>query len=235
MKHFTIDVENAITFHDSRKAARETGLPVFSNEVQFADAIGDDTKRLIEIYNSLSGVTPVKKFANRKVATERIWRVIQGLGAPAAPVAQDAASDSNGTPDPVAGEHQAAIESAADRIEAPASPEASEELATTGAQAPGVAPRKAKATTKASAAKNAPKGKKAAKGQDAGPREGSKTAQVVAMLQRKGGATLAEIMAKMGWQRHTVRGFMAGAMKKAGFAVESFKPEGGERTYRINK
>jgi hypothetical protein len=30
------------------------------------------------------------------------------------------------------------------------------------------------------------------------------------MLQRKNGATLAEIMDKMGWQRHTVRGFMAG-------------------------
>jgi hypothetical protein len=29
------------------------------------------------------------------------------------------------------------------------------------------------------------------------------------------------------------RGFMAGAMKKAGYTVESFKPEGGERTYRI--
>jgi hypothetical protein len=35
------------------------------------------------------------------------------------------------------------------------------------------------------------------------------------MLQRKNGATLAEIMEKMGWQRDTVRGFMAGAMKKA--------------------
>jgi hypothetical protein len=30
------------------------------------------------------------------------------------------------------------------------------------------------------------------------------------------------------------RGFMAGAMKKAGYNVESFKPEGGERTYRIH-
>jgi len=30
-----------------------------------------------------------------------------------------------------------------------------------------------------------------------------------------------------------VRGFMAGAMKKAGYAVESFKPVGGERTYRL--
>jgi len=51
---------------------------------------------------------------------------------------------------------------------------------------------------------------------------------------RKNGATLAEIMLKFGWQKHTVRGFMAGAMKKSGYSVESFKPEGGERTYRIN-
>jgi predicted transcriptional regulator len=53
-------------------------------------------------------------------------------------------------------------------------------------------------------------------------------AQAVVMLQRKNGPTLAETMEKMGWQRHTVRGFMAGAMKKAGFTVGSFKPEGGE-------
>jgi hypothetical protein len=64
-------------------------------------------------------------------------------------------------------------------------------------------------------------------------RAGSKAAQVVTMLQRKGGATLAEITAKMGCQKHTVRGFMAGSMRMAGYAVESFKPEGGERTYRI--
>ena len=38
-----------------------------------------------------------------------------------------------------------------------------------------------------------------------------------------------------GWQKHTVRGFMAGAMKKAGHTVESFKSEKGERTYRINQ
>ena len=53
------------------------------------------------------------------------------------------------------------------------------------------------------------------------------------MLRRKNGATLAEIMETMGWQKHTVRGFMAGAMKKAGQTVESFKPDGGVRTYRI--
>ena len=117
----------------------------------------------------------------------------------------------------------------------PAKPKA-ERKAKGGAQAAKGARAKGKATKKTTAAKNAPKAKKAAKAQEsAGPREGSKTAQVVAMLQRKNGATLAEIMDKMGWQKHTVRGFMAGAMKKAGYTVESFKPEGGERTYRINQ
>src|SRR4030081_1767446 len=107
---------------------------------------------------------------------------------------------------------------------------------TTGPQQANKPEAGAKASKKTTAAKKAPKGKKAAKAQEtAGPREGSKTAQVVAMLQRKNGATLAEITDKIGWQRHTVRGFIAGAMKKAGYNVESFKPEGGERTYRISK
>ena len=101
-----------------------------------------------------------------------------------------------------------------------------------GARAAKDAPAKSKAGKKASRTKSVPKGQKKAAG---AVREGSKTAQVVAMLQRKNGATLAEIMDKMGWQKHTVRGFMAGAMKKAGYTVESFKPEGGERTYRISK
>ena len=57
---------------------------------------------------------------------------------------------------------------------------------------------------------------------------------MVELLERPTGATLEEIMEKMGWQKHTVRGFMAGAMKKAGFTVESFKSEAGARSYRIN-
>jgi hypothetical protein len=96
--------------------------------------------------------------------------------------------------------------------------------------------RRGKAGNQATAAKAAPKGKNAGKTQEASaPRAGSKTAQVIVMLQRKGGARISEIMQTMGWQRHTVRGFMAGAMKKAGYAVESFKPEGGERSYRLPK
>jgi len=90
----------------------------------------------------------------------------------------------------------------------PAKPK-EERKAKGGAPAAKGAPAKAKASKKAAAAKKAPKDQKPAKAQEtAAPREGSKTAQVVAMLQRKNGATLAEIMEKMGWQKHTVRGFL---------------------------
>jgi hypothetical protein len=149
---------------------------------------------------------PVKKFKDRTTATTRIWKSIQDLGEATKPKVAD-----------------------------PAQPKA-ERKAKGGTQSAKGAPTKGKATKKATPAKNAPQGRRAAKTQEAtAPREGSKTAQVVTMLQRKNGATLAEIMEKMSWQKHTVRGFMAGAMRKAGYTVESFKPEGGERTYRINK
>src|SRR3954469_13768182 len=80
MKTFTIDAENNITVHTSRKAARETGAGVFTTEEQFADLIGGDSKRLVEIWNSLAGVKAVTKFNSRKTATERIWKAIQNLG-----------------------------------------------------------------------------------------------------------------------------------------------------------
>jgi hypothetical protein len=110
-------------------------------------------------------------------------------------------------------------------------------VAATGAAA---APQTTTTKKGASLKEGSPKGEKAAKARKmaakeaSAPREGTKTAQVVAMLQRKSGASISEIMKRMSWQRHTVRGFMAGAMKKAGFAVESFKPEDGQRTYRLN-
>jgi hypothetical protein len=103
------------------------------------------------------------------------------------------------------------------------------------APARSVAPAGRKPGKKASRAKRAPKGQKADQSKaEKREREGSKKAEVLAMLRRKEGATLTEIMEKMGWQKHTVRGFMAGAMKKSGHTVESFKPEGGARTYRVN-
>jgi len=205
---FTIDNDNNITAHgtpDEAAAATATPFDSFSSQQELAELAKTwSAERLVAIWNSLPGVTPTKKFKDRKAAVRRIWERIQGLGAPEQP-----------------------------QPEKPSKAKAAHK-AKDGARLATGAPAKNKATKKTTAAKNAPKGKKAAKAQGAAtPREGSKTAQVVAMLQRKNGATLPDIMKTMGWQKHTVRGFMAGAMKKAGFTVESFKPEGGERTYRI--
>jgi len=65
-------------------------------------------------------------------------------------------------------------------------------------------------------------------------RADTKQAQMIAMLRRKQGATIAQIVEASGWRPHTVRGFFAGALKKKlGLTVTSEKVEGGERTYRI--
>jgi hypothetical protein len=104
------------------------------------------------------------------------------------------------------------------------------------AQKPAVAPAKGKARKKATPAKKGHKTPRAAKqAKPAGSaREGSKTAMVLALLKRKGGATLSEIMKATGWQKHSVRGFISGALgKKMGLSVESTKGEDGQRTYSL--
>ena len=67
-----------------------------------------------------------------------------------------------------------------------------------------------------------------------GTRSGTKQAELVAMLRRTEGATVAEVVAATGWQPHTVRGAFAGALKKRlGFDVVSAKIDGRGRVYRI--
>jgi hypothetical protein len=54
------------------------------------------------------------------------------------------------------------------------------------------------------------------------------------LLNRAGGATVDELQAATGWQQHSVRGFMAGAVKKKlGLRLLSEKPDTGPRRYRI--
>ena len=93
--------------------------------------------------------------------------------------------------------------------------------------------KKAEGTTKkASAAKKPAQAKRGA----SVAREGRKKATVLELLRRKQGATLAEIMTATGWQPHSVRGFISGALnKKMGLTVASTKLEDGERVYSIAK
>jgi hypothetical protein len=66
------------------------------------------------------------------------------------------------------------------------------------------------------------------------PREGTKQAKLIAMLRTPDGATIAEIMAATGWQSHTVRGAMSGALKKKlGLEVTSEKVEDRGRVYKL--
>ncbi|MCA3451675.1 MAG: DUF3489 domain-containing protein [Rhodobacter sp.] len=66
------------------------------------------------------------------------------------------------------------------------------------------------------------------------PREGTKQATLIAMLRAPDGATIEEITVATGWQSHTVRGAMAGALKKKlGLEVTSEKVEARGRVYRL--
>ena len=176
--------------HASAKAAPKTGRTrLFTSQDALAElAAAWPASRLVEIWNSLTGVTPVKKFTDRKKAVARIWTELQKLGGPEAP--QDA--------------H--------------------------------VAPEEAPATKKASRAKKAPKGAtKAAKPAGGGPRATSKTAQLIEMLRRPGGATLEKMCKKFDWLPHTTRAMMSAGgtlAQKHGMTVTSEKI-GDERRYSI--
>ena len=67
------------------------------------------------------------------------------------------------------------------------------------------------------------------------PGGNSKTARVIALLQRPQGATLQAIMRATGWQSHSVRGFVSGQLKKKlGLKVRSAKREG-QRVYSVKR
>ena len=83
--------------------------------------------------------------------------------------------------------------------------------------------KKAKATKK-SAKKTASKPK---------TERANKKAEVIALMKRAKGATLAEIMKSTGWQPHTARGFVSILGSKGGERIESSKNAEGEHTYKI--
>jgi len=65
-------------------------------------------------------------------------------------------------------------------------------------------------------------------------RAGTKQAQIIAMLQRPEGASVAEIVAATAWQAHSARGVISGVLKKKlGLLVGSTKEDGRGSVYRI--
>jgi Protein of unknown function (DUF3489) len=197
MTTYTIDTENSITAHASKQEAGEG--ETFGTQQELASLVAEwPANRLIEVWNGIPGLTPVKKFTDRKSAVARIWKAIQSLG--------------GGSPAETASQ----------------APKLGKKAKTAAKQA-----KKAKSATKSPA--KASKGKRAkAQGKPAAARDGSKKAEVLGLLQRKGGATLAQIMKATGWQAHSVRGFISGALgKKMGLTVDSVRREDGERVYSI--
>jgi hypothetical protein len=63
----------------------------------------------------------------------------------------------------------------------------------------------------------------------------NKKAEVIALMKRAKGVTLAEIVEATGWQKHTVRGFVSILGSKGGQKIESSKNAAGERSYHIAK
>jgi hypothetical protein len=173
MKTFVLASDRNITACPNRKAAIASGDPIFSTVEEMAEVLRLAKVTPLEIWNTLPGVTSVKKFTDRATGMARIWKQLAGL------------------------------EVVADRPRA-AEPTPPEQPAGVAPQTPHVR------------------------------RPGSKRERVLQLLKRPNGATLEAIVSATGWQRHTVRGFIAGTLKtKLGLEVESFKTEAGERSYRL--
>src|ERR1700736_5770217 len=95
---------------------------------------------------------------------------------------------------------------------------------------------KAKATTRSAArttSKSKPRSRSAHSSPKTSPRPDTKHARILSILRTPAGATIAAIMVATEWQQHSVRGFLAGVVrKKLGLNLVSERTDKG-RVYRI--
>lgn len=189
MKAFTLTPDNLVEVFSSagQLPTASDQLETIKSEQDLAKlAAGWPTARLIAIWNTLPGTTPVTKFTDRKTGVARLWKAIQALEPVVAPRKADGAH-AEGTSSDRAGRKRKRDTAAANR----------------------------------------------SLGQDDVQRS-TKKAIVLELLRRPTGATVAELMQATGWQPHSVRGFLSGALrKKMGLKVDSSKRADGERSYSI--
>jgi len=247
MTTFTIETEtnNVSAYPNEQDAQAVPDSEHFSSADELATLAANwPTSRLIEIWNGIPGVTPVKKFTDRKAAATRIWKAIQTLSesiptetaSESEPLTNEAAElGAIPAPEPEPTQEPPAPEEADQEVAVPASkefrtePAAADVEANAGAQSPGFTPGEEKAATKATRQKNAPTGETVAKA----PREGSKTEQVIALLKRQEGVTLEHLMTTMGWQKHTTRTLLSagGSLTKNHNLIVISEKVGDTRTY----
>ena len=218
MKNFTIENESYNnTIHASAKEAEAVpNSERFGSEAALAKLAANwPVARLVDIWNSLPGATPVKKFKDRATAVSRIWKSLQSFG-------DTAPSEAPNWP---------VVVPIPEAVQAEAETPPATEATPAATQPPDVAPQEVPAKTNSTRAGKAPK---ATANADV-PREGSKTRRVIAMLKQDGGATLEEISKMMGWELHTTRSLMSAGgplAKKHGLIITSEKI-GDQRTYSI--
>jgi hypothetical protein len=80
MATFTIDSENNITGYAPGEAVPDGNTERFTTESELAQLAAEwPAARLVEVWNSVPGLAPVRKFTSRKTAIARIWKAAQSL------------------------------------------------------------------------------------------------------------------------------------------------------------
>ena len=87
--------------------------------------------------------------------------------------------------------------------------------------------------TKPRMATTASRSKPARPEQNASDASLTKTQRLLQLLARPKGASIEALAGEVGWQTHSIRGFLAGKIPKLGFQVTSEPNSKGIRLYRI--
>lgn len=97
------------------------------------------------------------------------------------------------------------------------------------------APAKSAKTKSGAKSRPVPAGNRTASRDEQHTERVTKHDRVLELLSQRNGASIPEIMEETGWQQHSVRGFLAGTVKKKlGFTLTSSKSEGELRRYKID-